>query len=198
MGAKMPASNEGKPCIPWEKRETFFHLKTRWLELVGTRWLDSQGEVLEYWCTRGSDSVIVIPRMGNALLLPAPTFRPGVERCTWDFPGGRLEREEEPIARAREILQKELGVKPGVIRSLIPLTRTPLLVNSSTSSQRLYGYWAELDPDASSEQLLPHASFACTHEGFSELLRLLECLQCRALLLEYLYHDRTDPRHDAR
>ena len=181
----------------WRKLETFLHLKTRWMSFIGTRWRDAEGHEREYWCTHGADSVIVLPIRGDELLLPAPMFRPGVERCTLDFPGGRLEKGAPPEATARAILRRELGVDEKAILDLSPLTDRPLLVNSSTSDQRLFGFVATLRRDAR-RRTRPHLRrFTLDEAGMAALLRKLECLQCRALLLEYLWRrGKAAARHD--
>jgi len=61
-----------------------------WVKLLGERWIDDQGQALEYWRVEKAHSVIVLTiRQGN-LLLPHAQFRPGAGRATLDFPGGRL------------------------------------------------------------------------------------------------------------
>ena len=58
--------------------------------------------------------------------------------------------------------------------------------NSSFSNQKLYGFVVKLHPTASVSNELLGASYATTPRGINELVKDLTCLQCRAVLLEWL------------
>lgn len=171
--------------MEWRRLGPIAELKTPWIGLVGERWEDCSGKTLDYWRVTAAHSVIILPRLGNDFLLPELTFRPGVGRPTLDFPGGRLPEGTPPNVAAASILERELGPGPSDTMSLSPLTRMPLLVNSSASDQRLYGFLADLDPALDPGKLKPHHRYAIDALARS-LLPELECLQCRALLLEYM------------
>ncbi|MFN9173480.1 MAG: hypothetical protein ACK58N_02915, partial [Synechocystis sp.] len=78
----------------WTYVDRFAELKTPWLTLIGEKWLDSQQQSLDYWRVEKADSLIILPQQGDRLLLPKPMFRPGIRNTTWDFPGGRLPKQE--------------------------------------------------------------------------------------------------------
>lgn len=169
----------------WRRVGLIAELKTPWIGLVGERWNDDTGRTLDYWRVLSAHSVVVIPRLGDDLLLLAPVFRPGVNRATLDFPGGRLSEGTAPCEAAEVILKRELGVPPSSVKSLTPVTGMPLLVNSSASNQMLHGFLAILDPTLDTGLLKPHRRHVST-DGARALLAELDCLQCRALLLEHL------------
>jgi 8-oxo-dGTP pyrophosphatase MutT (NUDIX family) len=173
----------------WRVQDRFLELRSRWTTLIGEHLETEQGEQLEYWRVERADSAIVLPIHRDALLLPAPMYRPGISAATWDFPGGRVPAGETPIHVAPRILRKELGVAPSAIAQITPLNETGWAVNSSFSNQRLYGFVAQLQPEAT---LLPTAvSYPLTETGLRDLLQLLTCLQCRAVLLEWLLSRRS-------
>lgn len=166
--------------MKWDLLGQIADFKTPWIELVGERWRDDNGKTLEYWRVVAAHSVIVIPEYRQSCLLPNPQFRPGVDRATLDFPGGRLPDGAEPAEAALAILERELGVGAGGVLQLTPANDMPLLVNSSASNQLLYGFHARLDPALDLASLKPHRAFDA-----ADLLAELDCLQCRALLLEW-------------
>jgi hypothetical protein len=156
------------------------------MALLAEHWQDEQGNELEYWRIEKTDSAIVLPVQGDRLLLPPPMYRPGVGEATLDFPGGRVPEGKTPAEAAPLILQRELGVDPGAIARIIPLNTTGWPVNSSFSNQRLYGFVAEISAQVT---IAPaHLGVVCpmTPEGIATLLAQLTCLQCRAVLLEWL------------
>jgi hypothetical protein len=167
----------------WHTQDRFLELRSRWLTLIGEHLETDQGESLEYWRVERADSAIVLPLHQNTLVLPPPMYRPGISTATWDFPGGRVPEGMDPIEVAPRILEKELGVAPSAIAQLDPLNAIGWAVNSSFSNQRLYGFVAQLQPDAI---VLPAAvRYPVTESGMRDLLQVLTCLQCRALVLEW-------------
>lgn len=169
--------------MSWNKLGLIADLKTPWIELIGETWRDDTGAELEYWRVVASHSVIVIARQGDRYLLPEPMFRPGVDRSTLDFCGGRLKPGVAPRDAAQEILGRELGLRPDDLVTLDMVNAMPLLVNSSASNQQLHGFYAEVSPEVDLTSLKPHRRFP-VECGAKELLAQLDCLQCRALLLE--------------
>lgn len=170
----------------WTMLEELARFESPWIRLIGERWRSDDDDLLEYWRTEGADSLIVIPRWRDSLLLPARVFRPGVGQYTLDFPGGRMPGDIEPNEAAYRILQRELGVPREAVVRLVKITHRPLLVNSSTSDQQLSGYFADLDASMEASVLLPHQCYPLDESGKAALLEELVCLQCRGLLLEWL------------
>lgn len=169
----------------WKFIARIMSLKTPWIEMIGERWIDDAGNNLEYWRTIAPDSVIVIPELNGQYLLPRPMFRPGVSKETLDFPGGRQHEGKTPEQMAPLILERELGIPAAAIAQLRPINVMPLIINSSNSSQHLHGFHAVLDADTDLQTLNPHTCFATTDAGIQDLMDRLDCLQCRALLLEH-------------
>lgn len=154
-------------------RQVIAHSK--WATVYKDKVLSNGGHKLEYWCVDRSDSVIVLARQKNAFLLTDPQYRPGVDLKTLDFPGGRLDALE-PQQAADVALRRELQLPESVPLQFTLLTRRPLIVDSAFSSQKLYGYTVEIPAGIQVEAKQYHEN---------ELLNKLQCLQCRALLLEW-------------
>ena len=169
---------------PWTCVDRFAELKTPWLTLIGEKWLDDQQQSLDYWRVEKADSLIILPQQGDRLLLPTPMFRPGIGAATWDFPGGRLLDREQIMETLQQILQRELAIPAPAILKTQAINTEGWLVNSSFSNQKLYGYWAEIDPDYELPKTAIGAAFQIPQD-FPQLLQRLTCLQCRALFLEW-------------
>lgn len=170
----------------WERCDRFFELQSPWLTLIGEHWRDDRQQWLEYWRVEKADSAIVLPLCQDQLLLPPPSYRPGLGQCTLDFPGGRVPAGQSPAAVIPAILQRELQIPANSIQQLAPLNTTGWAVNSSFSNQRLYGFVAHLDAALLTAESAPNwHRYTTTPAGIHDLLAVLTCLQCRALLLEW-------------
>lgn len=171
----------------WHVHDRFLTLHSRWLTLIGEHLEDHQGNRLEYWRIEKADSVIVLPLQADHLLLPAPSYRPGVGTATWDFPGGRIAAGQTPEQAAIAVLQRELGVTAIAPMQLTALNADGWAINSSFSNQRLYGFVAHLnDQDHPQPDLPPDVTrYPVTPSAMAQLLQKLTCLQCRAVLLEW-------------
>lgn len=174
----------------WKVRDRFLELHSRWMTLIGEHLQTSQGQELEYWRIEKADSVIVLPIQHSYLLLPSPSYRPGIGQFTLDFPGGRIAKGQTPTEAAIATLQRELGIVATSITELIPLNTQGWAVNSSFSNQKLYGFVAQLQENVVQESaaLLSKAAIATypvSSTGVHQLLQEITCLQCRAVLLEW-------------
>ena len=170
--------------MDWKLLSRICSFKTPWIELIGEHWQDDKGQLLDYWRTTTDDSLIIIPEQSGDFIFPNKIFRPGVGQMTLDFPGGRV-RQGVPInTMAREILARELGVTDNSIIELENIYTDPKFINSSTSSQKLFGLYARLN--GTKDDLLPHIRFGSNKSNLSRILEELQCLQCRALLLELI------------
>lgn len=172
---------------PWQVHDRFLELHSRWMTLIGEHLQDQQGEILEYWRIEKADSVIVLPIQNRQLLLPPPSYRPGVGQVTLDFPGGRVSEAQMPEEAAIAILKRELGIESVEITQLISLNTQGWAVNSSFSNQNLYGFVAHLNSIEITEQYSERYSitYPATPSGVQDLLQRLTCLQCRTVLLEW-------------
>ncbi|MFP4440538.1 MAG: NUDIX hydrolase [Chloroflexaceae bacterium] len=169
----------------WRCERSIVTIDSPWVKLLGERWIDDQGQSLEYWRVEKAHSVIVLPIQQGNLLLPHPQFRPGVGHATLDFPGGRLPEGMSPVEVAPRLLQKELGIAADALAGVTPLNETGWIINSSFSNQLLYGVVAELHATAAVPAALLAAAVPCDRTGVMHLLQQLDCLQCRAVLQEF-------------
>jgi hypothetical protein len=120
------------------------------------------------------------------ILLPAPSYRPGIGQVTLDFPGGRVSEGQTFEQAAIATLTRELGIEAANITQLTPLNPNGWAVNSSFSNQKLYSFVAHIQGNS---DLLPNAvaaTYPVSSTGIDHLLQDLTCLQCRAVLLEWV------------
>lgn len=166
----------------WPVNDRFLELRSRWMTLIGEHLQDDRGQLLEYWRVEKADSVIVLPVQNSMILLPAPSYRPGLGQITLDFPGGRISEGQDHREAALMTLKRELGIEATAVTRLTPLNSEGWAVNSSFSNQKLYGFTADIDGGPSTSELL---TYPANSIGVSDLLKSLTCLQCRAVLLEW-------------
>lgn len=169
----------------WQVRDRIMELRSQWLTLISERLQTDQGQLLEYWRVEKADSVIVLPLLNQQLIFPRPIYRPGVQTQTLDFPGGRVAEEQSPSNAASTILKRELDIDAQALRSLTPLNQQGWAINSSFSNQCLYGFVAELHPQTQLDCNYIGAIYDVSRIGIQSLLGVLQCLQCRAVLLEW-------------
>lgn len=169
----------------WERTATVATISSPWVTLHCERWRDAAGAAIEYWRVEHAHSLIVLPLHAGQILLPAPMFRPGLGRPTLDLPGGRLPEAKSPEEAALDILRRELGLDPELVHDLTPLNPEGWPVNSSFNNQLLFGLVATIDPQADAP---PGAAsrYPADRAGLRRLLADLSCLQCRAVVYEYL------------
>jgi hypothetical protein len=171
----------------WKLLDEFVRIGSKWVTVVGEHWLCDKGKQLEYWRVEKADSVIVLPIQNGQLFCAKPSFRPGVSRHTLDFPGGRLPIDRKPTDIVPILLQRELGVPAEAIQSVKALSPQKWIVNSSFSNQGLWGFAAEIDDAFPIPDAYVGAKASADDSGVKELLGKLDCLQCRAVLLEWLH-----------
>lgn len=173
---------------PWETISQFVAIRSPWLTLIGERLKDDRDRLLDYWRVEKADSAVIMTLHRDRFALPKPVYRPGVGEITLDFPGGRVPTDTAPIEVVPEILQRELGVGEDQIDRLLTLNSDGWLVNSSFSNQKLFGFVAEIRADAQlDDRLLWETRYQVNEtKEIDRLLEALTCLQCRAVLLEWL------------
>jgi hypothetical protein len=169
----------------WQTRDRFLALHSRWMTLIGEHLQDNQGQILDYWRIEKADSVIVLPIQGDRILLPSPSYRPGIGQVTLDFPGGRVPAGQTPAQGAIATLKRELGFEAASILQLMPLNTEGWAINSSFSNQKLYGFVARLDNSAHPSADVTGSIDSVALTDVQTLLQTLTCLQCRAVLLEW-------------
>ena len=171
----------------WQKVSEITRLTTPWFSLLGERLRDHENnKLLDYWRVQRADSAVVLVLHRDSILLPKPMYRPGVQKKTLDFCGGRIDAGSNGqfLRDASAIVERELQVTTNDIESIQPLNSKPWPVNSSFSNQCLYGFVCKLKDEASVDNM---RTFPNTQNGRRELLAELVCLQCRAVLLEYMF-----------
>jgi hypothetical protein len=173
----------------WKILNRLVRISSEWVTLIGERLEDDRGQVLDYWRVEKADSVVIVTLQGENLILPVPQYRPGVQSVTLDFPGGRVRNEGKPLEVVPSILERELGIGEEGILKLRLLNEEGWLINSSFSNQKLYGCVAEIDPKIIIEGDRLGAVYPHTPEGVHQLFQDLTCLQCRAVLQEWLYQE---------
>lgn len=169
----------------WQRLSEIVRIKSAWVTLIGELWLCDKGKELEYWRVEKVDSVIVLPIQHQQLFCVRPTFRPGIQRATLDFPGGRLPTEKRPDELVPFLLERELGLPATAIVHIRPLNQTPWIINSAFSNQGLWGLVAEIDPNYTVPEEHIGYRAPATEVGMKQLLEALDCLQCRAVLMEW-------------
>ncbi len=169
----------------WRLLKEFVCTTSKWVTLIGEQWLCDKGKVLEYWRVEKVDSVIVLPVHKGKLLTAKLTFRPGVRRETMDFPGGRLPTGKSPVDIVPMLLERELGVPAAKIVNISPLNTEKWDINSSFSNQGLWAFVADIDESWKPVKSLIGLQASANAIGINLLLNRLDCLQCRAVLLEW-------------
>jgi len=171
---------------PWDVLSRFVEIRSPWLTLIGEKLRDNRSQILEYWRVEKANSAVILTIQKDQFVLPVPMYRPGLGEATLDFPGGRVPADRDAIDVVPQILERELGAAAGEILQVQPLNETGWAINSSFSNQKLYGFVAELKPNFAGDRDKIGVKYPITSEGIAELLRDLTCLQCRAVLLEWM------------
>lgn len=63
----------------WQTQDRFVELRCQWLTVIGEHLQDETGKIREYWRVEKADSVVILPIQNRNLILPPPTYRPGVK-----------------------------------------------------------------------------------------------------------------------
>lgn len=172
---------------PWRVVSKFVEIKSRWLTLIGEKIEDNQGKILDYWRVEKDDSLIIITKYKNFLVLPKPTFRLGINQFTLDFAGGRVRKNDNLEEVAYNILRRELNLRQEQINFITPINHDGFLVNSSFSNQKLWGFFCEIKSEIFLDDLSVGAIYSLESGDYQRLLDDLGCLQCRCLLFECVY-----------
>jgi hypothetical protein len=171
----------------WLVMSRMVEVRSAWLSLIGERWRDGTGQELEYWRVEKPDSLLVVTVHNDRLIAPVRSFRPGVGRTTLDLAGGRLDDPNRVAKTAQAIVRREFELTgDDLFASQEALNLVGWGVDSASSSQRVFGVAAELRRDVQVPADRLGASYPATRAGGRELLSELVCLQCRALLSEWL------------
>jgi hypothetical protein len=174
-----------KTNTEWRLLREFVRTVTHWVTFIGEQWICDKGKEIEYWRVEKVDSVIVLPIHRGMLLTAKPTFRPGVGRQTLDFPGGQLPEGTSPIDIVSILLQRELGVPTAELINIQALNTSKWNINSSFSNQGLWAFVVLIADSWSVPKSMIGLRVTADKEGSNTLLKELDCLQCRAVLIEW-------------
>ncbi|WP_200240047.1 hypothetical protein [Thiohalocapsa halophila] len=167
----------------WTKLRDIAEINAKWLTLFCEEYRKPSGDTCVYWRVERADSLIVVPLFNNDVLLPAPDYRPGIEKTTLDLPGGRVtDVSTTGLAEAAtQLVSRELGVPVDAVSDVKLVDGSGTYVNSSLSNQRLYVAQARLrDIDPSRGAILQHPI-----QDLDHLVAQLECLQCAYALTRF-------------
>lgn len=196
----------------WETISQFVTVESPWLRLVGEKLLDNHGQLIDYWRVEKDASAVILTLHRGQLVLPKPQYRPGIQRCTLDFCGGRVPNDENKtpvLGVVPSILKRELGVALNDIKSIVSLNSNNNChngsensgdgwpIDSSFSNQVLFGFVATIRDEVELDStLLDEVSYrypTTADDGTKDatgLLSLITCLQCRAVLLTWMLQER--------
>jgi len=177
----------------WHVIHTISETTSRWVKVIAEAVRDDQGNTLEYWRVEKDDSIIILPLYRGAIVLPRPFYRHGIGQHTWDLPGGRWGSRADIKTAALSILARELGISETDVAGLTSISGTPWPVNSAFSNQYLHGFVAEIADSAVFPEDRGVERFITDASGMAALLDRLSCLQCRCVVLEWLYRNAVFP-----
>lgn len=149
------------------------------MQLYCDIWEDN-ANLIEYWRIKKANSIIIITTYNNFYILPLPQFRPGVNRKTLDFPGGR-QQTNNILKDAKNIVCRELQIKGDDIEYIQKLDSKKYMINSSFNSQTVIYLEASLKRLNKSTPVIQYAL-----SETKTLLHDLDCLQCAFGLNLYL------------
>jgi hypothetical protein len=181
---KMPSKST--ESVYWQMLGQIAIIGSPWVTVKCERWRDHHNQDLDYWRVERPDSVVVIPIHEKSILLPKQEFRPGIGACTWDFPGGRVRDNVSHEETALESLNREMSINKCDIKKIERINRLGYPVDSSFSSQKLWGYKAYLSRDCDLGKINIGWKVPFRKEEVRLLLEKLTCLQCRSLLLDII------------
>ena len=173
--------------IEWKLRDTFLNIATNWVRLIGESYTDQDGKDIEYYRVEKTESVIVLPIYKDLIYCAPASFRPGVQRSTLDFPGGRIIENKSIKDSALAILGRELGVSAERIEDMQVMDSQGWPINSSFSNQKLFGVIAYMSSGLDDSSADTGGCFSINPEGISDLLARIDCAQCRLVLFHYLF-----------
>ena len=123
--------------LEWQKEGERSLLKTRVFEVLERRETAPSGVSGDYIALSAPDCVVVLPEYEGKFVLVSQ-WRHGMGAVTTEFPGGVIDRGEEPETAAYRELLEETGYRAGKMTLLGVCSPNPALFTS-----RLYFFLAE-------------------------------------------------------
>ena len=149
------------------------------MQLYCDIWKDNKN-IIEYWRIEKPNSIIIITTYDNYFILPIHQFRPGINKTTLDFPGGR-QQTDNILNDAKNIICRELKIEDNDIEYIKELGNKKYIINSSFNSQLVIYLEASLKR---LNEKIPVIKYFFPE--VKTLLNDLECLQCAFALNLYL------------
>lgn len=189
----------------WVYLSEIVRIKSRWITIVAERFRDDNHNDIDYWRIERPSSAIIIVIQDDKLVFPKAQYRPGIGHHTLDFCGGRIPdgMENNPIHAVPGILLKELdfivndeGIGKNIIGEINCLNADGVgwEVDSSVSSQKLFGFVVTIDTSVSLNESKLHEKKVDIN-NYIDLDHLMKeeltCLQCRSVLMEWILQQRT-------
>lgn len=92
-------------------------------------WTDPQQREIRREVVRHPGAVLVLPVMENQDVIMIRNYRIAVDDTLWEFPAGKLEPGEQPLAAAARELEEETGYRAGTIEPLGQFYTSPGFTN---------------------------------------------------------------------
>lgn len=170
----------------WKVLSEFVKIKSPWLTLIGERLQDGSHREYDYWRVEKPDGMLVVTVQNGLLILPTHMYRPGIGKTTLDLCGGRIASNENLEEEALNIIERELGISTNKnLVDINPITKRSFNVDSSFTNVKIYAYFASISPEVKIQPKNIGATYTADDAGIRELLKDLDCLQCRAVLYEW-------------
>ena len=116
--------------LKWKEGEVRTLLNTVVCDVTSHHNTSASGVSGDYIIMDAPDWVIVIPEKDNSFLM-VKQWRHGIKRLSVEFPGGVIDRGEEPETAARRELEEETGCKAGKLVKLGALSPNPALFSNT-------------------------------------------------------------------
>jgi len=188
MAIQHKNDSSGEGSKEWKVVNELVKIQSPWLTIIGERIQDDRDKLLDYWRVEKDDSAVIVTIHRGQFIFPKPIYRVGVDETTLDFPGGRVPGDGSAVEVVPKILERELGIEDSAIYRIASLNSKGWPINSSFSNQKLFGFVAEIKDDVDLDPSFLHTSSysIIDTDEIGQLLEELTCLQCRAVLLEWL------------
>lgn len=125
-------SAEGAPEISrWEKLSEREVAKCVVFDLLARRYRHPLRKTEgDFYVLQTSDWVNVLPVTPDKQVVLVKQFRFGIEKHSWEIPGGMMDPGEEPIAAGLRELSEETGYVPRSARRLGDVSPNPAILNN--------------------------------------------------------------------